>query len=460
MKNILYPFKLTLLLLIIVLAISVKCSAQECVGCYDSQGHYMPKGSRWTEEYNGVTYDCVCDCKSGNGVTSTPRNSSNINTSIEADFRLMLVQSFVNFLFSDNTKTISEEDKKLREKQIKDHQIELERINAENEAQRKLKEKLAQELHEKLMALYKMLPDAGDIKEKKLLSDSFEKKSFDGDSTAIQFKGLDDASAVDLRPKEGEDPNKKLIVKDLKNNQLDSLVKKEQIKYDNEYDKWVKENNGDVLKRLERPDPYFDNLARSIKTKSPPPLNPEKKLKDLQPGDVILVGNNFPHPITGLDMLFSGTTETHSSHTLLYLKEIAGQKMFLDNQPGQGEKIITESEFLETYGSRPMEVAQLIAKPIRKDNGDYLYKNAFDLVAENEKYKYDNPYYIFTGTKYGLKDEDMVCSEADRWVMVKSGFLFPKTDDKIKKFFGLDFSPADYKSGYFYVTPLDKSSEL
>lgn len=210
---------------VLLMLISADCIAQECVGCYDSQGHYKAKGSSWTEVYNGVTYDCVCDCRSGNGVTSTPRGSQgSVNTSFETDFKLMLVQAFIDFIFSDNSTTISDEERIQKERQIKEQQEELERINAENEKQRKLKDKLAQELHNKLMALYKMLPDSDSKLEQKLLTDYIDKKSFDGDSTGIEYKDINDIPSVDLSPKTGEDVHRNFFGTDVSVSDLNLIT--------------------------------------------------------------------------------------------------------------------------------------------------------------------------------------------------------------------------------------------
>jgi hypothetical protein len=351
------------------------------------------------------------------------------------DIRLTIIQSLINFIFSDKST-----DNKEKERQLIEQKKELEKIAIENEKQRILKEKIEQDLHEKFVNLYMKLPGSEELEEIKL-SDYFKDKSFDGDGKELEYIEIDIKSPVDLS----------------NNAEVESLVKQEQIKYETNFDEWVKDNNGDILMRLKDSDPYLSDLVKSIKTKAPPPLPPTaKKLDDLKPGDVLLVGNYFPNPITGLDKVFSGTLNTNASHTLLYLKEIGGQKMFLDHQPGKGEKIITELEFFKIYGSRPMEVAQYIAQPVSSGIGDKLYSAAFDLVGENEQYKHDNSYKIFTGTKYGLVGDDMVCSEADRWVLRKAGFLFPETENKIKKIMGVDYSPADYsKSGYFQITPFD-----
>lgn len=438
-----YKYFSLLAAVIILTAIVSECSAQKLVNCYDSKGRAKAIGSTWTETYNGVTYDCVCDGKSGNGVTSTPRGSNgSTSSSLETDFRLMLVQSFLNFIFSDNTSTISDTEKLEKEKRIKEQQEELARINAENEKQRQLKEKLKQELHNKLMALYKMLPDSGSKLEQKTLTDSFDKKSFDGDSNAITYKTLDDMNAVDLRGKKG-------IVSDLKT---------EREKYKNNFEEWHKDFNEDVSKRMEKPDPYLSSIITSIESKTPPPLSANSlSFDDLKPGDVILFGReDVGYAINLVDNLLSWDFQSDASHSIIYLKEIAGQKVFLDNRPGSGERIITEKEFEETYKNRPRDVAQLISTPVKPEDGDKLYNIAFDLVGKEQQYKHDKLLKFIPGTTYGVWLQDMVCSESSRYVLVQSGFRLPESRDFYKKYFGVDYSLSDYyKSGYFFIRPMN-----
>ncbi|MBK6275913.1 MAG: hypothetical protein IPF58_15055 [Saprospirales bacterium] len=87
------------------------------------------------------------------------------------------------------------------------------------------------------------------------------------------------------------------------------------------------------------------DLEKSLKTNAPPPLS-GKKFSDLKPGDVILVKtenlskqndsyeqilNVNTHSTYKCDKFygqsFSGTKED-INHTLIYLKEINGKKMF------------------------------------------------------------------------------------------------------------------------------------
>ncbi len=154
------------------------------------------------------------------------------------------------------------------------------------------------------------------------------------------------------------------------------------------------------------------------------------------------------------DEIVSSTKESSASHTLIYLKTINGQKMFLDNVPGKGPTIISEQEYLYLYGKRNAEVAQLI-EPLQDKDGEKLYQVARQLANEQLQMKSQKNNNIITDTKYGVIGTDMVCSEASRWVLINSGKNVPETDDTFKKMIGMEYSPADFcKSKYFIVTPL------
>jgi|JI6StandDraft_1071083.scaffolds.fasta_scaffold05467_2 hypothetical protein len=257
----------------------------------------------------------------------------------------------------------------------------------------------------------------------------------------------------------------------LKANPNKAEILSEQFKLDNKQDEWMKEKDKLILERLSVPDPYCLDLEKSLKSNAPPPLS-GKKFSDLKPGDVILVKTEnlskqndsyeqilnvtstaLTNAISITDNLFSGTKED-INHTLIYLKEINGKKIFLDNVPGKGPTIISEDEFSFIYGKREANVAE-IARPLTKEQGEKLYSAARQLADQQLQKKY-------IGSKYGIMGTDLVCSEASRWALVQAGAQFlPETDDKWKKLnvkgftLGVEWSPADFcKSNYFIVTPL------
>jgi hypothetical protein len=50
----------------------------------------------------------------------------------------------------------------------------------------------------------------------------------------------------------------------------------------------------------------------------------------------------------------------------------------------------------------------------------------------------------------------MVCSEADRWVLVNSGRKIPETASPLKRLLGIHYGPANFFSDdkNFIITPL------
>lgn len=259
------------------------------------------------------------------------------------------------------------------------------------------------------------------------------------------------------------------ILEYLKTNPKDAELRLEKFKFESKNDEWMKGKDAAMVKRLEANNPDCDNLYKSLKTNVPPSLA-VKTFANLQTGDVILIDRGSKseadllnvtdklssYAINAADQLGSGTTISKASHSLIYLKEINGKKMFLDNVPGKGPHIISEEEYLFLYGNREANVAQL-AQPLRKEQYDKVYEVARKLADDQSKMNNEqikNKSWI-KGSKYGIAGSDMVCSESSRWVLIQAGVRLPGTEDNLKQKAGIDFSPADFcKSSYFVVTPL------
>jgi hypothetical protein len=213
-----------------------------------------------------------------------------------------------------------------------------------------------------------------------------------------------------------------------------------------------------IRQRLEEPNKWCNALAASLTTKAPP--LPYKKFNELQPGDVLLIepDSKGSEVIREGDRYLSGDKTSDASHTVLYLKEVNGRKLFLDNQPGEGPRIVEENYLLKKYGQRKTQVAQL-AQPLNKEEGDRLYAAAKEMEAKNKNSVKEKANNWFDKTNYGgWGKDDVVCSEAD-WALINAaGRKIPKSGDKIKMGLGNDYSPADYRdSQYFLVTPLAMS---
>lgn len=232
---------------------------------------------------------------------------------------------------------------------------------------------------------------------------------------------------------------------------VDSKVLQEQDAFENRNADWTKKQTQLVEERLKEPNEYASAIYRSLKTNAPPP--PGKPYDQLQSGDVLLIEGKA---IAYLDNKFSGGNDTSkASHTVIYLKEVKGEKLFLDNQPFEGPRIISEDTFRELYGPREAQVAKL-AQPLNEQEGKKLFTAAVEMAQKNRKEISNNWFGApLLDTNYGAwGKENVVCSEAD-WALINAaGRNIPKSGDRTKVKLGIDFSPADYQnSKYFLVTP-------
>lgn len=231
----------------------------------------------------------------------------------------------------------------------------------------------------------------------------------------------------------------------------------EQAEYDMDPVTWKNRQNQLIEQRLVEPNKNAAAAYRSLNSHVPPLLG--KGFHELQPGDVVLLagdGKGSKLMASADSNLTSGKGSSIASHTVIFLKEVNGKKLFLDNQPFQGPRIITEEEFLKGYGQRSAEVARL-AEPLNPQEGKRLFSAAVKMAQENRqevaKNWFGSP---LLGSNYGAwGKEDVVCSEAD-WVLLNNaGRQIPKSENQAKVDAGVDFSPADYSnSPYFIVTSL------
>ena len=282
----------------------------------------------------------------------------------------------------------------------------------------------AQAEFEKMMRSYKKLDNAQDVTYK-TLSDSNP-----------GYKPLDNDAG-------------KLATRTISNQQAG----KEQSEFETMNAEWMLKQRELIEQRLKEPNKYASAIRKSLTTNAPP--LPYKRFSELQPGDVLLLeGAGFSNAIPYADnAISSGRNESSAAHTVLYLKEVNGKKLFLDNQPGQGPRIISEEEFLETYGGRKADVARL-AQPLRPDEAKKLYEAAQGMAQKSNRTLING--HMFDSSDYGVWNKDnVVCSEADWAVINAAGRDIPASDDKVKVAAGVNWSPADYaNSQYFLVTPL------
>jgi len=353
---------------------------------------------------NGA-HTSVCKYNNNPSSASPGTGSTDIKTMVAG----AIMQNVLKSIMSTN----SEKDK--QELEAKQRAA---AIDAQIAAQRAAEQYRANELrlqaeHDKMMKSFKSLDGTQEMQNKRL------------DNTGLTFKTLDEPTAV----------------------------MKEQRKLDILDTAWI-----NLQKELikDRKDNKWANGIYNTLSNNAPPL-PYKNFDELQSGDVLLVAPDdmIGKAILWGDQIGSGSTESSASHTITYLKEVNGQKLFMDNLPLHGPTIISEKQLKEKYGNKNMDVAQLsrfgVAQPLSEAEAEKLFKAAVKMQSDN----------INSGnSNYGIKgDNNMVCSEAS-WALINStGRTIPGTDFGIKSSVGVNFSPADFyaRKQYFLITSLNMS---
>ena len=225
----------------------------------------------------------------------------------------------------------------------------------------------------------------------------------------------------------------------------------------------VQEVSTSIALQKKSPGPKINSIIRSLKIKAPP--LPDTAFSQLQPGDILLIAPekavSIGTYIWFYDQLSSWEWDSRASHTCIYLKEVKGVKLFLDNLPGEGPRIKTEEEIIREYGNRYIDVAQ----PQNKFDSDKLWTVARELgikqiTADMKELQNSSDFVAWLNhwTNYGLYGNDnMVCSEASRFVLINADLKIAKTDSPIKRLLGIYFGPANFYSDKenFLITPLE-----
>jgi len=225
----------------------------------------------------------------------------------------------------------------------------------------------------------------------------------------------------------------------------------------------LKEIRQDIARREELPNPAVAAIVRAFKIKAPPPL--AGRFDHLEVGDVLLLRQPDDSLSPGfyksgwiiiLDKAMSASLRARASHTFMFVREVKGVKLFLDNMPGQGTLIKTEARIMAEYGSQGLDVA----RPLSALDADKLWAASRELGIRSMKELATRADHWIDKTDYGpYGDNDMVCSETSRWALMKAGLIIPKTSSFLKQdVLGVDFGPADFYTDTknFLVTPLEQ----
>ncbi|OPY78788.1 MAG: hypothetical protein A4E64_00627 [Syntrophorhabdus sp. PtaU1.Bin058] len=253
----------------------------------------------------------------------------------------------------------------------------------------------------------------------------------------------------------------------------DPEARVERVEFENNRPEWTKGQKELIGKRLAERNPYIDPIYASLKTNAPPPL-PPRNYDGLKPGDVLLIEPESKEGMSTWDKIkesakdsafwinagdrLSSVSSSPASHTVLFLKEVNGKKLFLDHTPEMGSRVISEDEFRKAYGHRDA----LVAQPVREVETAKIWEAARELVKREAQIQRNKSDRLIDRSGYGLYGNDnLVCSEASRWVLVNSGLKIPETASPLKRLLGIHYGPANFFSDEynFIITPLYAASK-
>lgn len=258
----------------------------------------------------------------------------------------------------------------------------------------------------------------------------------------------------------------------------EELVAREQAAYRAGNAAWAQEQRRFVEARLKTPNERARALQEALLAGAPPPSPPPRPagyppptgFSTLKPGDILLVApeerpwwNSASDAAAALGSTATAAGDNVSSlvaapvsHTVLFLKEVNGTKLFLDHTPGEGGHVISEKQFFARYGERETFKAGL-AQPLATDEARRLWQAAKEFQKKEAQIKADRRGNVIDQTGYGVYGkENLVCSEADRWVLAQAGRNLADTASPVKRFLGIHYGPANIYADrqHFVVTPL------
>ena len=230
---------------------------------------------------------------------------------------------------------------------------------------------------------------------------------------------------------------------------------------------WLKSVRNAALQTARSEHKFAHELYRSFRANKPPKPEAIRSLGALKAGEIILVNSEKPGGFADLvqgflDRKISGRRHrAPASHAFVYLGMSGGSRLFLDNQLGEGPRIIGETEFRQRYSHRQL----FTARPTMPLDGTELFRAAVDYARSNEA-AIKRGHGLF-GTKYGVFGKDnLVCSETALFAVARAskGALASLTHDlRAKKRFDIiQVTPGDIYdqdgNGYFTVRPLQLGS--
>ncbi len=410
-------------MIVFFLALSGLSAAGPAIDCEGSAKAYRLQG-------------IPCNCINGQIVCSTPskklsEGSLKKGHSSQNRMKLQMMQSVTDEIANAFIRWINGPTPQDRQQAQQEAAIAAQQEAAIVAENKRIKAAEAQAQHDAMMTSYKQIDVSHEVTLKPLPDSDMAFKTLNGGMESLAANARDSLS--------------------------DRIVRTEQEEFDSTNAEWTTKQKLRIELRLQQPNKYANSLHKSLKTNAPPPPWATKAYNELKPGDVLLFeGKALSYADS---TIFDGNVASRASHTVLYLREVNGIKLFLDNQPHEGPRIISEDQLLKVYSYRKADAAT-IAEPLNKKEGEALFEAAIEMAQKNNKkiVSKDNWFskYLPADTNYGVMGaHDVVCSEADWAVINASGRTIPHSDNKLKLLLGLNFSPSDfYSSQYFLVTRL------
>jgi hypothetical protein len=174
-----------------------------------------------------------------------------------------------------------------------------------------------------------------------------------------------------------------------------------------------------------------------------------------QPDDMLSAGFYTSGWIIIIDKTLTGSFRARASHTFLYVREVNGVKLFLDNMPGQGTRIKSETQIAAEYRNVGLDVA----RPLSDVDAGLLWQAAREVGIKSVNEFAKRSGNAIDTTDYGIFGEgEMVCSETSRWALMTAGLAIPETRSALKKYVGrIDYGPSDFyvETTRFLVTPIE-----
>jgi hypothetical protein len=226
---------------------------------------------------------------------------------------------------------------------------------------------------------------------------------------------------------------------------------------------WLKSIRNAALQSARSAQKFTHELNRSFRANKPPKPKAIRTFGALKAGEIILVNSEKPGGLVDVVQGFldrkisSRPLKAPVSHALLYLGTSGSVRLFLDNQLGEGPRIIGEAEFRQRYSHRQLFTAQ----PTMPVDGTELFRAAADHARSNQATTKRGHGYL--GTKYGVFGKDnFVCSETALFAVARAskGALQSLTHDlrSKKKSKIIEVTPGDIYdqdgNGYFTVRSL------